>query len=124
MVVDTFHVSRPLRGPDKAQAKLIVHTYRVLTDAIADQRFKSVSWRASKVLKCRGRLKHLKFALENGHHCGESTAGLALNNRLSIRTVEGQDCHDLKLAPVRCTSSVQNYPLSWIDDAEEGEVLS
>ena len=62
VVIDDFNVIRGAITPCKAQTKLVVHAYAVLTSPVALESLKPVARRNSKVFKDRSRLKLTKFA--------------------------------------------------------------
>jgi hypothetical protein len=65
VVVDAFHLRGTARGPEEAQAKLIVHPYRVLAGAIAYESLESVVGWGCQVLQGVRRIEHDELSLQD-----------------------------------------------------------
>jgi hypothetical protein len=62
MIVDDFDMGRTLLGPIEAYAPLVVDPDRMLTAAVARQRFKPVRGRCPQVVKPAGAIEHVKLS--------------------------------------------------------------
>lgn len=62
MVVDDFDILRPSLRPSKANSKLVVDPYAVLTRTVAHEGFESVPWGNSEVAEAPRDLKLSQFA--------------------------------------------------------------
>ena len=87
MVVDDLDVVRVAVPPAEANAPSVIDAYTVLPTPIALERFQSVPWRDSQIVKALGSIQLDKFAqhdpLEGGREAapgcaGEEALGLAV----------------------------------------------
>src|SRR4051794_10490383 len=62
MIVDDFDMGRTLLGPIEAYAPLVVDPDRMLTAAVARQRFNPVRGRCPQVVKPAGAIEHVKLS--------------------------------------------------------------
>lgn len=109
MIVDALDVRWALRRPDEAQAKLIVHPYRVLPGAIPDQRFESISRRASEIAEGDGGIEHGELPLQDRSYVRETPARATMEDGLGVRAPERHDGHIVNIPVADYTSSVQDW---------------
>jgi hypothetical protein len=91
MVINNFNIFGTSFCPSKANATLPVNTDAVLPGSVAFERFQSVSWRYSQILKVSGNFKLPQFSTSDRLEVRESLDSDSLRKCLGIGTLEGAD---------------------------------
>jgi hypothetical protein len=92
MVVCQLNVRRSFVRPDKANPVLIVHPDRMLTFAVAHQRFQAISGWGTQVRKDRRGIDHFQFAPDDPENVGwKAFTGLSVKGGCRDFILEAPD---------------------------------
>jgi hypothetical protein len=84
VVIHDFDICGPARGPNKADAKLIVDANAVLASAITGQGFQAIPWRNPQIVQSFRPLELFKLAPSDRFDASESLDPFTFEKPLGI----------------------------------------
>jgi hypothetical protein len=93
MVIHDLDLCRTQRGPDEADAKLIVDPNAMLAEPVAFERFQPITRRNAQIVKFPGSIQHRQLSHGHGFDAYEPPDTVAVKHPLCVTALEGPNRH-------------------------------